>query len=118
MDAVVEKRQEEKQQLLRRLTELMVEEQREQGVYQKVPRYSELERAARALAEELARQAQERSAREVAAGCGSKAACPTCGEEHPVRLEKRTLTSLDGPVELVEAVADCRPCRRSFFPSA
>jgi hypothetical protein len=25
---------------------------------------------------------------------------------------------MDGPVELVEAVAHCRRCRRSFFPSA
>jgi hypothetical protein len=26
--------------------------------------------------------------------------------------------SMDGPVELIETVAHCRRCRRSFFPSA
>jgi hypothetical protein len=25
---------------------------------------------------------------------------------------------MDGPLELIETVAHCRPCRRSFFPSA
>lgn len=118
MDATRLEREAEKVRLLQRLAELVVEEQRERGVFRSVPHYSSLEQAARALGQELSRRAQERSAAEVAAECAQAAPCPTCGERHEVRHKKRTVASVDGPVELVEAVAHCRPCRRSFFPAA
>jgi len=118
MDAKVWTREAEKQQLLRQLVDLMVQEQRERGVYKSVPRYSQLEQEAHGLAEEVSRLAQERAAGEIAAASPKTAACPTCGEHHEVQFKKRTVTSIDGPVEIVEAVAHCRPCRRSFFPSA
>lgn len=118
MDATLSKREAEKQQLLRRLAELTVEEQREQGLYKGVPHYSQLEQAARSLGQELSRLTQERSIAETAAECAPTAACPTCGQKHKVQLKKRAVASVDGPVELVEPVAHCRPCRRSFFPSA
>lgn len=118
MDAAQSKREAEKGRLLRRLAELTVEEQREQGLYKRVPHSSQLEQAARSLGQELSRLTQERSVAETAAECGPTAACPTCGRKHAVQLSKRTVTSVDGPVELVEPGAYCRPCRRSFFPSA
>jgi DNA repair exonuclease SbcCD ATPase subunit len=118
MDATRLSREAEKKQLLRRLAELTVEEQREQGLYKSVPHYSQLEQAARSLGRELSCLTQERSVAETAAACATTAACPTCGAKHEVHLQKRTVTSVDGPVELVEPVAYCRPCRRSFFPSA
>jgi hypothetical protein len=118
MDATRQMREVEKRQLLQRLAELTVEEQREQGLFKSVPHYSQLEQAASSLGRELSCLTQERSIAETAAECGATAACPSCGQQQEVQLQKRTVTSVDGPVELVEPVAHCRPCRRSFFPSA
>ena len=118
MDAAQQAREQEKQQLLKRLAELMVEEQREEGLFLGTPHYSIIERAAMKLGRELSRQAQERGAREVAANCAAEAACPGCGSARRVEFKKRKVISTDGPVELTEAVAFCRSCKRSFFPSA
>jgi hypothetical protein len=82
------------------------------------PHYSIIERSAMKLGRDLSRQAQERGAREVAARCTEETPCPTCQALCPVATEKRTVRSTDGPVELTEAVAFCRSCKRSFFPSA
>jgi hypothetical protein len=35
-----------------------------------------------------------------------------------VDTHNREVSSMDGPLELTEAIARCRRCRRSFFPSA
>lgn len=110
-------RQQKKQQLLLELAELMIEEQVEQGVFLGTPHYSVIEGAAMNLGQELSREAQQRGAREIAAAFESQAACPTCQTACDVRLEKREVTSLSGPVELAETIADCPKCRRSFFPS-
>ena len=118
MDADQNTREQEKQQLLTRLAELMVEDQREEGLFLGTPHYSVIERAAMHLGRQLSRQAQERGAREIAANCAMQVACPGCGSACRVGTKKRKVTSTDGPVELTEAVAFCRPCRRSFFPSA
>lgn len=118
MDAAQQAREQEKQQLLTRLAELMVEEQKEEGLFLGTPHYSIIERYAMKLGRDLSRQAQERGAREVAANCSAEVACPECGTVCAVEFQKRKVASTDGPVELTEAVAFCRPCRRSFFPSA
>ena len=118
MDAAPNAREAEKQRLLKRLCELMVDEQRELGTFDAVPHFSTLEQAARALGQELSRTAQERSAREVAAACEETAACPGCHRQRRVSFEKRTVAGLDGPVELTEPTAHCPACRRDFFPSA
>jgi len=118
MDAAQEARESEKKQLLSRLAELMIEEQVDQGVFLETPHYSVIERAAITLGRQLSRQAQERAMREVAAQCPAEAACPTCQTLCPVTIQARIVTSMDGPVEISEAVAECDRCRRSFFPSA
>lgn len=117
MDAAQQAREHEKQQLLKRLAVLMVEEQKEEGLFLGTPHYSIIERSAMRLGRELSRQAQERGAREVAANCAAEAACAECGSSCAVETKKRKVISTDGPVELTEAVAFCRSCRRSFFPS-
>lgn len=117
MDAKTETRQTRKQELLLELAELMVEEQVEEGVFLGTPHYSVIEIAARNLGRELSQKAQERAAREVTACFEAQAACPTCQTVCDVRVEKREVTSLSGPVELAETVADCPRCQRSFFPS-
>lgn len=118
MDAAQQAREKEKKALLARLAELMVEEQIEEGVLASTPHYSVIELAAMRLGRELSREAQQQAAREVAAHSPSQASCPTCRAPCRVETQRRTVTSVDGPVELTESVAHCRQCRRSFFPSA
>lgn len=118
MDAAQQARARKKEELLRQLAELSIEEQVEQGVFLGTPHYSVIERAAVTLGRELSRQAQERAAREVAANYPPEVACPTCRSPCEIQTEKRQVTSIDGPVELTETVAYCHKCRRSFFPSA
>lgn len=118
MDAEKHTRQGRKKELLLELAELMIEEQVEEGVFLGTPHYSVIELAAVNLGRELSREAQQRASREVAANCASQAACPTCKTACDVGIVKREVTSISGPVELAETVADCPKCRRSFFPSA
>lgn len=118
MDAVAQHRLEKKAELLRQLAELLVEEQVEQGVFLETPHYSLIERQAIVLGRELSQQAQARSAREIAAQCPPQVPCPTCQAKCVIETQTREVMSLDGPVELTEAVANCPACRRSFFPSA
>src|SRR5262245_11985623 len=118
MDAQRIALQEEKRRLLERLAEIEIEQQREAGFFESVPHYRVLEQAAHGLGQELSRLTQQRSAREVAAASKSTADCPGCGRECLVEMSKRTVTSLDGPVEVMEPVAHCPACRRDFFPAA
>ena len=118
MDAARRDRAAKKKQLLQELSELLVEEQVEQGMFLETPHYSIIERQAITLGRDLSRQAQERSAREVAASCSPQAACPRCQASGAVQTQTRRITSLDGPVTLTETTAHCDRCRRSFFPSA
>ncbi len=117
MDADQEARRQKKQRLLCELAEIAIEEQVEAGVFLETPHYSIIELQAMTLGRELSREAQERAAREVAANCETKAACPTCRSPCPVETSKRQVTSIDGPVELIETTCHCLKCRRSFFPS-
>jgi len=118
MDAKRRLREEKKRELLRQLAELAVEEQTEEGVFRQTPHWSQIEEAARELGQQLSCQVQQRASREVAARCAAEVNCPQCGRLCPTETDKRTVTSLDGPVELLEVKAYCRRCRRHFFPSA
>ena len=111
-------REEKKKDLLRQLSELTVEEQVEAGLFLGTPHYSIIERVAVNLGRDLSRQTQERAAREVLSHCEPQAACPTCGTPCSVESQTRDVISIDGSVELSEAVARCEKCRRSFSPSA
>lgn len=118
MDAALQVREARKKELLQELAELRIEEMVEQGVFLGTPHYSIIERYAITLGRELSREAQERAAREVAANSPTEANCPTCGAACRVQTATRSVTSLDGRVELTETTANCDRCRRSFFPSA
>lgn len=118
MEALETKIQKEKDQIFRRLAELHVEELRRRGVFEKTPHFSTLEGSAHQLAMEVSRVLQEQSAREVAAQGPPRAPCPECGRECDSTLVKRTVKSLDGPIELLEPKCHCSACRRAFFPSA
>jgi hypothetical protein len=118
MDAENQTRQQRKRQLLHELARLHVEEMVEAGDFDRTPHFGSIERTASGLGSQLSREIQARASREVAAECTPQAPCPTCGASCEVTTKRRTVKSLDGPVELTEAVAECRRCRRSFFPSA
>lgn len=117
MDAAQRGREEERKRLLNRLAELMIEEQVEEGVFLGTPHFSVIEAAAVNLGNQLSRKAQERAAGEIAANCGCTASCPTCDTECEVTSQKREVTSTSGVLEMIEAIAYCHKCRRSFFPS-
>jgi len=118
MDAKSQARQERKHQLLRELAELHVEEMVEAGRFDQTPHLSVVERAASEFGNELSRETLERASREAVAGGPAQLPCPTCGTLCDVTTRRRTVKGVDGPIELTEAVADCRRCRRAFFPSA
>jgi|SRR5271168_2388017 len=118
MDAVLRKLEEEKLKLLERLAEIAVEEQRQQGMFQKVPHFSAVEEAGHKLGQFLSRVAQARLANEIAAGERIARECPTCGAVCSVVMATRTVTGIDGPMEILEPKAHCPACRRDFFPSA
>jgi hypothetical protein len=118
MDASRQAREERKRGLLRELAELQVEEMAEAGTFDQTPHFSVIERATWQLGREVLRETRERASREVVAQCPLQVACPTCGAICEVTTQRRTVTSMEGPIELTEAVAHCRRCRRSFFPSA
>jgi hypothetical protein len=117
MDAAYDALEHEKLRLLERVAEIEVQQQRQQGLLDKVPHFSEVEEAGQKLGRFLSRLSQSRLANEVAAGEGVARACPTCGEACSVEVVKRTVTGLDGPLEIMEPKAHCPACRRDFFPS-
>jgi hypothetical protein len=118
MDAGKDLREEEKVRLLSRLAEIMVEEQRALGTFQRTPHLGELETVSHSLAQRLGCVSLTRAVREVAAGCDAQAACPKCGRQCPVEMSQRTVQGMNGPVDLTEPKAHCAACRRDFFPSA
>ena len=118
MDAKQLAREVKKNDLLKQLAELMVEEQADQGTFLGVPHFCVIEAAARRLGGDLSRTCQERSAAEVAAGSPATAACPSCGCDASLSMSKREVACTDGDIELIEPVAHCPSCRRDFFPSA
>ena len=84
----------------------------------RTPHFDEIELPAHQLGQQLSRLMQAQQARAVAAEGLGKAACPECHRPCEVDAKKRTVDSLDGPLELTETVARCSACRRDFFPSA
>ncbi len=118
MDVQQEALQQEKNRLLQRLAEIEVEQQRRRGTFDSVPHYRVLEQAAHRLGQELSRLTQQRAAGEVTAAQRAISACPQCGQGCAVEMSRRSVQSLDGPVEVLEPVASCPACRRTFFPSA
>lgn len=81
-------------------------------------RFTELESAGHQLGRAVAQITTERLAYARAERLTGPQACPTCGKACPVRHRERDLTTVDGPLDLIESVAHCPACRRDFFPSA
>ncbi len=117
MDAKQERLQKKLEELLKQASLVATELQKlEQGPG--TPHYDQIELPAHALGQRFSRMIQIERAREVVAEGLADAACPGCGRKCRVETKSREVHSQDGPLELLETVAKCRPCRRSFFPSA
>lgn len=117
MDAQLSPQEEKLKNLLREAALLAAEIQ---AVDQKgrVPHFDKIEGPAHALGQELSRLIQTERVRGVAADGLDDVTCPDCGTHCRVETQSRQVHSMDGPVDITETVADCRRCRRSFFPSA
>lgn len=117
MDATQRKLEKKLKGLLAQASAVATELQRlEQG--SGVPHFDQIELPAHALGQRFSRMIQSERARDVAAACEAEAACPDCGQKCRTQTKSRQVHSQDGPLELLEVVAKCRRCRRSFFPSA
>jgi hypothetical protein len=117
MDANRDRLQKKLEDLLKQASAVAAELQGiEQG--SGTPHYDQIELPAHALGQRLSRMIQSERAREVVAAGLADAACPDCGRKCRVQTKSRGVHSMDGPLELLETVAKCRRCRRSFFPSA
>jgi hypothetical protein len=117
MEGRVEELRAEFERSVRRTAELAAAVDRAEGrAPEGVPHYLEIELRAHEIGREVSRRAQEIAMAEVAATAPSRAKCPICGRLHDVGVSRRTVTSVDGPVEQVEPVGHC--CRTDFFPSA
>jgi hypothetical protein len=118
MDAAYDALEREKLRLLERVAEIEAQQHRQQGLFDKVPHFNEIEEAGQKLGRFLSRLSQSRLVNEVAACEVVVRACPTCHEACKVEMVKRTVTGLDGPLDVIEPKAHCPACRRDFFPSA
>ena len=104
--------------LIRDVAEAKVALDRAEGKIKGVPHYSVIEDAAHELGRDVSRLVQQIHMTELVAHQTLSGKCPQCGRRHTLEPKKRTVTSGDGPVEIIELVGDCTCCRRAFFPSA
>jgi hypothetical protein len=79
--------------------------------------FSQIEAAAHQVGNLLSCGIQERAAREVAANAPETVPCPACGTACRLSIERRTISSTDGPILVWEPCGHCTRCRRDFFPS-
>lgn len=117
MDAKQAQLEEKLAKLLKQASEVAAQLQAaEQGPG--TPHYDQIEMPAHEVGQRLSQMIQSARAGDVASDQHAQVACPSCGKTCNAEAKRREVHSMDGPVELVETVAHCRHCRRSFFPSA
>ena len=105
------------ERLLKEAAEVSVALDQVEGRGQGIPHYSGVEARAHELGRQLSRKIQQRQLGEIAAQAACTAKCPECGTRGELVPEKRTVASIDGPVESLEPRGYCPCCRRSFFPA-
>ena len=118
MDGRIEQLREKLDHLLKAAAEVSAELQKLDGTQPEVPHYSQIENAAHETGQKLSRMIQQSRIQDVALAAAPQAACPTCGDVCEVAHPRRTIKSIDGPVETLEPKTHCPRCRRDFFPSA
>ena len=116
MDGATTGLKEKLDQLIHQAAEVSVALDRAEGRIVGVPHYSVIELRAHELGRQLSRKVQALQMGSLAGGQDSTAKCPKCGARCETSLKKRSVTSIDGPLAMEEAVGHCPACRRDFFP--
>jgi hypothetical protein len=116
MDGTTATLKEKLNQLLKEAAQVAVALDRGDGMLTGVPHYSMIEARAHELGQQLSREIQGRQMGELVAGRMATAPCPKCRTRCELHHEQRTVTSIDGPVEVQEMEGYCPSCRRAFFP--
>jgi hypothetical protein len=116
MEDTLNEKQSELAGLFERAAKLSAQIEREKATPGKVLHYSQIEGSAHNLGLRLSRAVQDEAIQAQSTDAEEHAECPDCGRGSPIKPQQRTILSVDGPVEIVEPVAHCRRCRRSFFP--
>jgi hypothetical protein len=116
MDGATAALKEKLNRLLKEAAQVSVALDRADGTITGVPHYSVIEARAHELGQQLSREIQARRMGELVAGRMATAPCPKCRARCELDFEPRTVTSIDGPVEILELQGYCPTCRRAFFP--
>jgi hypothetical protein len=116
MDGATAALKEKLDRLLREAAEVSVALDRADGTISGVPHYSMIEARAHKLGQQLSREIQARQMGELVAGRMATAPRPKCRARGELNFKKRTVTSIDGPVEVQELQGYCPACRQVFFP--
>jgi uncharacterized protein with PIN domain len=116
MDGAMAVLKERLNQLLKEAAQVSVALDRSDGTITGVPHYSVIEARAHELGQQLSREIQARQMGELVAGRMATAPCPECRARCELSLKERTVSSIDGPVEVQEMEGYCPTCRRAFFP--
>ena len=104
--------------LLLEAAEVSVALDRANGTIRGVPHYSLIEGRAHELGRQLSRRIQQRQMAEIVASQVLRGSCPGCGRCCKLTPTKRSVTSVDGGIELHELQGYCPTCRKAFFPAA
>jgi hypothetical protein len=118
MDGKTQQLKEKLERLLRETAETAAELQAAERGAGRPVHFSQIEAAAHQVGSHLSCRIQERTARELAADIPQEAPCPTCGTPCRLDIQRRTVSSTDGPLDLWEPHGHCPRCRRDFFPAA
>jgi len=118
MEAKAVALQERFERLLKETAEVATELDVVTGTLKGVPHYSVIELRAHEIGRQVSQLVQQRQMSEVVASRPVTARCPECRTVAEVKTSSREVTSIDGPVKLLETKCHCDQCRRDFFPSA
>jgi hypothetical protein len=116
MDGAMAAMREKLNRLLKEAAQVSVALDRTDGTITGVPHYSRIEARAHELGQQLSREIQARQMGELVSGRTATAPCPKCRARCELDVKERTVTSIDGPVEVQELEGYCLACRRAFFP--
>jgi hypothetical protein len=116
MDVAMAAMKEKLNRLLKEAAQVSVALDRADGTITGIPHYSMIEARAHELGQQLSREIQARQMGELVAGRTATALCPKCRARCDLDFKERTVTSIDGPVEIQELQGYCPDCRRAFFP--
>ena len=106
-------------ELFEELVQALIDEGMESGQFEiDSMRYAQMELLGHGLGKQLSQRVQAALADRQGQRMPEVFACPRCGRECAAEQQPRSITSLDGDVDLPETRCDCKKCRKNFFPSA